>query len=468
MPRIFTPISRERQVEVIRSLDQAGTFSNDYLLLVMLSCVIATFGLVLDSAAVIIGAMLIAPLMSPILRCALALVRGDLARFGQAFVTLLVGVLLAVGLSALFGLLVSTGEFNFLEELPSEVVGRTRPNLFDLVVALAGGTAAAYALAQPHLSAALPGVAIATALMPPLCTIGIGISQSRTDVSSGALLLFLANLTAILFASSLTFTIVGFRPAFASLQAAILTRVLLIEGVLVLLIVAVLSGLMVRIIGEAQENRAIRLTLIETLAQDGGSLVSFERQAKPDHLTIVATIRSPRSLTLAEANRVQRELVTRLQRSVALKLLVIPLTSLNPLVPPTLTPTIAPDATATPTPAPTGTPTAEPTVSPTAAPTTTPTPPPIATSTPTTIPSITATPVSYAVVGATGGRGANVRRVPGRSAIITALRDGTLVQTLGQSTAADGLDWVAIVLPDGRVGWIADDYLIPYRTFVVP
>lgn len=196
MFRLFNPISRERQVEVRRGLDQAGTWCNDYLLLIMLSCVIATFGLILGSAAVIIGAMLIAPLMSPILRCALALVRGDLGRFAQAFATLLVGIVFAVGLSTLFGLLVSTGGFNFLEELPSKVLGRTRPSLFDLVVALAGGTAAAYALAQPHLSAALPGVAIATALMPPLCTVGIGISQSRADVSSGALLLFLANLTA--------------------------------------------------------------------------------------------------------------------------------------------------------------------------------------------------------------------------------------------------------------------------------
>jgi uncharacterized hydrophobic protein (TIGR00271 family) len=461
MPNIFSRIARDRQVEVIHGLDQAGALNNDYLLLIMLSCIIATFGLVLDSAAVIIGAMLIAPLMSPILRCALALVRGDVSRFAQAFVTLLVGVLLAVVLSALFGLLVSTGPFNFLEELPREVLGRTRPNLFDLVVALAGGTAAAYALAQPHLSAALPGVAIATALMPPLCTVGIGISQGRTDVSGGATLLFLANLTAILFASSLTFAIVGFRPAFGSLRTAVLTPVLLIEGLLVLLIVAALSGLTVRIIGEAQEDRAIRASLMTSLAQlDDSSLVSFERQAQRDHLALVATVRSPRPLTYAQANSIQLELAIRLQRAVALKLLIIPVTSLDPLVPPTLTPTVAPDATAT------QAPTATPAVVPTAPPTAMPSPSPSATASPTRPP--TATLVAYAVVGATGGRGVNVRRAPGDVAVITALRDGTVIQIRGQGTAADGGAWIEAVLPDGRVDWIAADYLVSYQPFIAP
>ena len=90
---------------------------------------------------------------------------------------------------------------------------RTQPSPFDLVIALAGGAAATYALARPRLSAALPGVAIATALMPPLCVVGIGISLQRSDVYMGALLLFLTNLVAISFASILVFAFLGFRPS---------------------------------------------------------------------------------------------------------------------------------------------------------------------------------------------------------------------------------------------------------------
>jgi uncharacterized hydrophobic protein (TIGR00271 family) len=463
MLRIPTLIARDRQIAVIRDLDQAGTLNNDYLLLLMLSCIIATLGLVLDSAAVIIGAMLMAPLMSPILRCALAMVRGDLKRIGQAFATLLIGVMLAVGLSALLGLLVSNGPFNFLEELPRELLGRTRPNLFDLVVALAGGTAAAYALAQPKLSAALPGVAISTALMPPLCTIGIGISQGQAAISGGALLLFLTNFIAILFASSLTFALIGFRPARGAARAVVLTRVLVIQSMMVLLLVIGLSGLTIRIIGEARENRIIRTTLIDALTETGdSSLVSFDRQEYPDYLAIAATIRAPQTLTYAVANHIQRELATRLQKTVALKLLLIPVTSLEPLVPPTLTPTPQLDATATP--APTATPTPRPTATPTA----TPTPRPTVSASPTSIPISTATPVAYGVVGATGGRGVKLRRSPGDATVITALRDGVLVQIVGQRTLDDGRAWSEVVLPDGRVGWIATNYLVHYQTFVAP
>ncbi len=470
MLRIFTSITRVQQLVVIRDLDQAGTLSNDYLLLIVLSCIIATLGLVLDSAAVIIGAMLIAPLMSPILRCALALVRGDLKRIGQSLATLLIGVILAVGMSALLGLLVSTGPFNFLEELPREVLSRTRPNLFDLVIALAGGMAASYALAQPRLSAALPGVAIATALMPPLCTVGIGVSQGQPNVSGGALLLFLANFAAILFASTLTFAIIGFRPTRQALRTAVLTPVLFIESLLVLLVIVALSGLTIRVIREAQENRTIRTTLIDALAKtDDSSLVSFERQERPDFLSIVATIRAPRTLTYAEANQLQRDLATRLQRTIALKLLLIPITSLDPLVPPTLTPTPAPDATATPMPS--ATPTLVPTATPTALPSPTsapPTPSPTVNASPTRAPTATETPVAYGVVGATRGRGVNMRRDPGAASVIAVLRDGTLLQIIGQRTINDGSTWDQVVLPDGRVGWIAAEYLVPYQSFVAP
>jgi uncharacterized protein YraI len=76
--------------------------------------------------------------------------------------------------------------------------------------------------------------------------------------------------------------------------------------------------------------------------------------------------------------------------------------------------------------------------------------------------------VAYAVVGATRGRGVNVRRAPGTAAVITALRDGTVIQIRGPATAADGGTWVDVVLPDGRVGWIAADYLVPYQPYVAP
>ena len=104
--------------------------------------------------------------------------------------------------------------FDVLNELPTEVLARTHPTPFDLGIALAGGASAAYALAQPHLSATLPGVTIATALMPPLCTIGLGLALQRANVVIGASLLFLTNLSAIAFAGIIIFALLGFRPRY--------------------------------------------------------------------------------------------------------------------------------------------------------------------------------------------------------------------------------------------------------------
>jgi len=486
MKPVQDSIRREQQAKVMGDLERTGALNRDFLLLVVFSCVIATFGLVTNSAAVIIGAMLIAPLMSPILRCALALVRGDVTTVGHAVGTLLIGVLIAISLSAILGLLVSTGRLNFLEELPTEILNRTRPNLFDLVVALAGGLAGAYAMSQPHLSATLPGVAIATSLMPPLCTVGIGLSQQRLDVSGGALLLFLANLISILFAGSLTFVVVGFHSGLRLTRQTVIPRALILEGILLLLAAAVLVWLTIGIVTEVQENRIIRSTLIAELATSGDStLVSFERRPQLDHLEILVTIRSRYSLTYQEANDIQRQVATRLQKPIALRFLIVPVTSLDPLVPPTFTPTPQPNATSTATPTATATATFVPTLTPTQVPTWTPTststpaptptntatatPVPTPTWTPTSTPTPTATPIAYARIGATDGRGANVRRYPGRTqAPIAALRDSTLVQLTGRHYTVDNQDWAEVLMVDGRTGWVVESYLVPYQAFRQP
>src|SRR5512146_271085 len=203
----------DRQAEVLKELDVASSPGFDFFLLVVLSCAIATFGLITDSAAVIIGAMLVAPLMSPILGLSLASVAGEQRMFRRALVALLEGVILAVLFSAALSWFAQALPFDVLQVLPNELLSRTHPTPFDLGIALAGGGAAAYALAQPRLSAALPGVAISTAIMPPLCTVGIGISLANWGVVFGAGLFFLTFLAAISFAGILVFALLSFRPA---------------------------------------------------------------------------------------------------------------------------------------------------------------------------------------------------------------------------------------------------------------
>lgn len=348
----LSTISVERRLEVIHELDAAGGTLLDYFLLIFLSCVIATFGLVLNSGAVIIGAMLIAPLMPTILRTALSLVRGDVRRLGNSLTILLAGTFLALVLSTLLGNLVSAGGLNFLEILPSEVTGRTQPTLFDLAVALAGGAAGAYALAQPRLSATLPGVAISTALMPPLCVVGIGVSQGSWEISWGALLLFLANLVAIVFAGSIVFAAMGFGPISTIRRGHLVPRALLLPTSLLLIMAVPLGGIMLHIADDAHENSLIHNSLVSWLTNSSSDnqLVSFDKEWQMDHLQIEATVRSTNDISRDQALDVQREIASEISKTVALKLLVVPVTLLDPITPLPQTPSPPP-----PTPGATGT-----------------------------------------------------------------------------------------------------------------
>ncbi len=169
-------------------------------------------GLVTNSPAVIIGAMLVAPLMSPIIGLGLASITGNGRLAKMALSALLSGAGLAILLSTILTVINRHLPFVVLQELPAEVLARTHPSPIDLLIALTGGLAAAYALTRPNISAALPGVAIATALMPPLCTIGIGIAFESWQVAGGATLLFVTNTITIAFAAALVFFLRGFTP----------------------------------------------------------------------------------------------------------------------------------------------------------------------------------------------------------------------------------------------------------------
>jgi uncharacterized hydrophobic protein (TIGR00271 family) len=167
--------------------------------MVAASTAIASFGLIMDSTAVVIGAMLVAPLMTPILGLSLALVRGNAPLLGRAIQAVAVGTILSVALSAGFGFLMPA-----LEATP-EMLARTRPNLLDLLVAVFAGFAGAYALVDEKLSPALPGVAIATAIVPPLANSGLCLALGSFYGAAGSFLLFLTNFLSILLVAALLF-----------------------------------------------------------------------------------------------------------------------------------------------------------------------------------------------------------------------------------------------------------------------
>jgi uncharacterized hydrophobic protein (TIGR00271 family) len=175
--------------------DSTQIASVNYWLELVLSAGIATLGLVLNSPAVVIGAMLISPLMGPILAAGLALAASDVYLGIRAFGSIVVGVLVSCLVSALLVWLLP------FHSATNEILARTQPNLLDLGVALLSGVAGAVVVCRGGSGGgvtALPGVAIAVALMPPLCTLGFGIGSGwNTAIVNGAGLLFLTNLAAI-------------------------------------------------------------------------------------------------------------------------------------------------------------------------------------------------------------------------------------------------------------------------------
>jgi uncharacterized hydrophobic protein (TIGR00271 family) len=203
----FVPqIERDDRIALVDQVQSSAAWNFDFLALMILSTAIAAIGLIQNSAAVVIGAMLLAPLMTPMLGLGLALVQGNpmLARLA------LRSIGLGLCVSLLGGFLVGLCTVNF-EEPTREMLARGGPGLLDILVAFASGLAVAYASSRPGLSAALPGVAIAAAILPPIATAGLALSLGNFHLAIGALVLFGINMFTIVLASTACLWMVGFR-----------------------------------------------------------------------------------------------------------------------------------------------------------------------------------------------------------------------------------------------------------------
>ncbi len=188
------------------SLMDEAELDYDYVVLTLGACLIATLGLLSNSAAVIIGAMLVAPLMLPIRSVAFGVLEGNLDLIKTGLKALGTGTAISILLSAFIG--ASSG---FLE-YGSEVLARSSPTLLDLGIAITAGGLSGYAKVQPKLSSALAGTAIAVALMPPLCVVGLGIAHLDGSLTRGAGLLYFTNLLGITLACMVAFFLAGYSP----------------------------------------------------------------------------------------------------------------------------------------------------------------------------------------------------------------------------------------------------------------
>ena len=233
-PVSLDEVERVRDTLVFDSPGLGPKLFKFIVLLVLASC-IATYGLLGDSVAVVIGAMIVAPLMLPIMGLAFSVSVGDQRAIGNTLVVSLLGIVTAVAVGFLLTLPIAQVT---KPEAIQQIMIRTAPHLLDLMAALMTGLAGAFALARKDVSDTLPGVAIAVSLVPPLANAGILFAAGEPGLASGSLLLFGTNYVAILLTGALVFAVMGFRQAPSPFDPRARRRAVLV-AVIALLIIAI-------------------------------------------------------------------------------------------------------------------------------------------------------------------------------------------------------------------------------------
>lgn len=278
----------DRQAVIDARREDAYT-SPRYLFMLAMSAGIAVLGLLLSSPAVVIGAMLIAPLMGPIIGAGFALAIGDYGWLRGSVRALVAGTVLAIGLCA-FIVFISP-----LQTITPEIAARTRPNLFDLGIAVFSALAGAYSMIRGR-EGTIVGVAIATALMPPLAVVGFGLATWNWTVFSGAMLLFVTNLMTIALVATIMARIYGFSAALSERQTRLQTIIIVI--VFVALAVPLFLSLR-QIVWETNAARQIRDTVLSSFEDDARlSQVDFDLEADP--IQVSATVLTPELEPAAE------------------------------------------------------------------------------------------------------------------------------------------------------------------------
>jgi uncharacterized hydrophobic protein (TIGR00271 family) len=193
------------RIDLFDRLQVGARWNIDFMMMMCLSTAIASLGLIQNSTAVVIGAMVVAPLMTPLIGAGLALVQGNTIFFRDSIKAMGFGIGAALLISLFLGFVVP------MEQLTPELLARGAPTIIDLGVAFLSGAAAAYAVARPSLLGALAGVAIAAALVPPLATVGISLAEGVWKISEGAAILFATNLVAIILGAAFIYRRLGIQ-----------------------------------------------------------------------------------------------------------------------------------------------------------------------------------------------------------------------------------------------------------------
>ena len=301
----FSPtLTPSEQTAVSRQAIELSQPGINFTVLMVISTLIAALGLLQNSAAVIIGAMLIAPLMSPLMSFSVGLVQGNLRLMRTAAVTTFAGVLIGLVMAIMIGVVMPTNAAT------TEMLARGQPSVLDMGVALASGLAGAYAMARKDIPSALAGVAIAAALVPPLCTTGLAIAFREVSLASGAGLLFLTNIVGISIAGAAVFAWLGLRPRGGNHTRRQLVIALVVLGLLALPLASTFIDV-TRIGRQTNDTRQVLQDQFQ-----GADVINVELNGND----VTATIRSPEPITQQDVQQAEKAIESKLGHNINLEI----------------------------------------------------------------------------------------------------------------------------------------------------
>ncbi|HUU15235.1 MAG TPA: TIGR00341 family protein [Terriglobia bacterium] len=271
-----------------RTVLEQSHLDPEYIIMLALSALLALLGLLQNSVAVIIGAMLISPLMNPLLAGALALVLGD-GKLGKK-------TAIVLGLSIGGAILITwfVAEFVPMKQQTPEILARIHPNILDLFIAFLSGLAGTLALRSGSSSLMIiPGVAIAVAVIPPLAVVGYGLSSGQGSTAAGAFLLFVTNLVAIIISAALVFWLMGYRPGGQAEEGQRklkyrMAASCLVLGILSIPLIQTLRGA----ITEVRQRSEIMAILDRAFSTENSSVSDLAIAERDGHLRVRATLRT--------------------------------------------------------------------------------------------------------------------------------------------------------------------------------
>jgi uncharacterized hydrophobic protein (TIGR00271 family) len=311
-------ISEKRQGKVYDEIRENAKGDFDFFVLSIFSAIIITLGLVVDSSAVVIGGMLLAPLVWPILALSLAIVKGRSKLLWTSVYTLLKSALVIFLVAMAIGFISPDYALK-----GSEFLARTSPTIFELFIAMAAGFVGAFVIAYPKIGAAIAGVVIAAALVPPLSVMGLSVAHGNLNTAGGSFILYLSNLIAVTFSASILFLVAKFKGP--STEEGQEKRKSNIRWALIFLIVLAIPLLLItnQAVKEKKQQNIVRQVISAKLP--GAVITNVDIEDKGEILTAYVTIQYSKSLSEDQVSDLTNVISEKMEKPAVSRITVVPI-----------------------------------------------------------------------------------------------------------------------------------------------